>query len=167
MIEKIFKETYVTPRVELTQADYNRLVQMAQMKAKKIEERAREIYEKEGVTKIQFTGRFYRKRYNEVESDRYEFTVDCNDYHITPTGEYEKTLYKIPQESRQKIAKCVKNFVEEAFVCYFGEHMVNLNEIERLKHKQQRMKDKFVIVTIVGWLLAVVMCVAIFHVVVK
>ena len=42
----------VNPKVELTQSDYNRLVQMAQMKAKKIEERAREIYEKEGVTKI-------------------------------------------------------------------------------------------------------------------
>jgi len=157
MIEKILKETYVTPKVELTQNDYNRLVQMATMKAKKIEERAREIYEKEGVTKIQFTGRFYRKRYGEVECDKYEFTVDCNDYGITPTGEYEKTLYKIPQKSRQKIAKEVKCFVEEAFECYFGEHMLNLNEIERLKYKQQRMVDKFIIVTLVGWLLAVLM----------
>ena len=102
MIEKILKDTYVNPKVELTQTDYNRLVQTAQMKAKKIEERAREIYEKEGVTKIQFTGRFYRKRYGEVECDKHEFTVDCNDYDITPTGDYEKTLYKIPQESRQK-----------------------------------------------------------------
>ncbi len=167
MIEKILQDTYVSPKVELTQTDYNRLVQTAQMKAKKIEERAREIYEKEGVTKIQFTGRFYRKRYGEVESDKHEFTVDCNDYYITPTGEYEKTLYKIPQESRQKIAKCVKNFVEEAFVCYFGEHMVNLNEIERLKHKYQQYLNKFIMLTVVGWLLAVLMCIAVFHMVVK
>ena len=157
MIEKILKDTYVNPKVELTQTDYNRLVQTAQMKAKKIEERAREIYEKEGVTKIQFTGRFYRKRYGEVECDKHEFTVDCAEYLITPTGEYEKTLYKIPQESRQKIAKCVKNFVEEAFECYFGAHMLNLNEIERLKNKQKRMVNKFIIVTVVGWLLAVLM----------
>lgn len=162
MIEKILKDTYVTPKVELTQSDYNRLVQMAQMKAKKIEERAREIYEKEGVAKIMFTGQFFRMRYGEVESDKYEFTVNCKDYGITPTGEYEKTLYKIPQESRQKIAKCVKNFVEETFACYFGEHMLNLNEIERLKHKQQRMVNKFAIVTVVGWMLAIVMCIAIF-----
>ncbi len=162
MIEKILKDTYVSPKVELTQTDYNRLVQTAQMKAKKIEERAREIYEKEGVTKIQFTGRFYRKRYGEVECDKHEFTVDCNDYGITPTGDYEKTLYKIPQESRQKIAKRVKRFVEETFECYFGEHMLNLNEIERLKHKQQRIIYKFIIVTVVGWLLAIVMCIAIF-----
>jgi hypothetical protein len=155
MIEKILKDTYVNPKVELTQTDYNRLVQTAQMKAKKIEERAREIYEKEGVTKIQFTGRFYRKHYGEVECDKHEFTVDCNDYGITPTGEFEKTLYKIPLESRQKIAKCVKNFVEESFECYFGEHMLNLNEIERLKHKQQQMVNKFIIWTVVGWLLAI------------
>ena len=45
MVEKILKDTYVNPKVELTQTDYNRLVQTAQMKAKKIEERAREIYE--------------------------------------------------------------------------------------------------------------------------
>ena len=162
MIEKILKDTYVNPKVELTQADYNRLVQTAQMKAKKIEERAREIYEKEGVTKIQFTGRFYRKRYGEVEIDKHEFTVDCVEYHITPTGDYEKTLYKIPQKSREKIAKCVKNFVEEAFECYFGEHMMNLNEIERLKNKQQRLVNKFIIWTVVGWALSIVMLIAMF-----
>lgn len=32
MIEKILKNTYVNPKVELTQSDYNRLVSMAQMK---------------------------------------------------------------------------------------------------------------------------------------
>ena len=31
MIEKILKDTYVNPKVELTQTDYNRLVQTAQM----------------------------------------------------------------------------------------------------------------------------------------
>lgn len=161
MIEKILKDTYVNPKVELTQKEYNDLVALARMKAKKIEERAREIYEKEGVTKIQFTGRFFRKRYGEVECDKHEFNVDCNDYGITPTGDFEKTLYKIPQESRQKIAKCVKNFVEEAFECYFGDHMLNLNEIERLKHKQERLLCQFIIWTGLGWLLAIAMLIAV------
>ena len=90
MIEKILKDTYVNPKVELTQKEYNDLVTLARMKAKKIEERAREIYEKEGVTKIQFIGRFDRKRYGEVVSDKHEFTVDCAQYLITPTGEEKK-----------------------------------------------------------------------------
>ncbi len=162
MIEKILKDTYVNPKVELALNDYNLLVEMAQMKAKKIGERAREIYEKEGVTKIQFTGRFYSKRYGELELEKYEFTVDCADYFVTPSGEYEKTLYKIPQESRQKIAKCVKKYVEQAFEAKYGEHMMNLNEIERLKYKKQKIVDKFIIVTVVGWLVAIVMCIVIF-----
>jgi hypothetical protein len=161
MIEKILKETYVNPKVELTQKEYNDLVALARMKAKKIEERAREIYEKEGVAKIQFTGRFYRKQYGEVESERDEFTVDCAEYEISPGGDYEKTLYIIPQESRKKIAKHVKGFVQDTFVSMYGEHMLNLNEIRRLRHKGERWFRQFAIWTALGWLMAVVMFVAV------
>ena len=162
MIEKILKDTYVNPKVELTQTDYNRLVQTAQMKAKKIEERAREIYEKEGVVKIDFSCNLYRKRYGEVESDRHEFQCDCREWGISPSGDYEKTFFKVPEKDRKRIAKHVKSIVEDAFYYYFGEHMLNLNEIERLKHKQQQMVNKFIIWTVVGWALAIVMCIAIF-----
>ena len=157
MVEKILKETYVNPKVELTQTDYNRLVQTAQMKAKKIEERAREIYEKEGVVKIDFTCNLYRKRYGEVESDRHEFQCDCREWGISPSGDYEKTFFKVPEKDRQRIAKHVKSIVEDAFYYYFGEHMLKLNEIERLKHKQQQYVNKFIVATLAGWLLALLM----------
>ena len=107
MIEKILKDTYVNPKVELTQTDYNRLVQTAQMKAKKIEARAREIYEKEGVVKIDFSCKLYRKCYGEVESDRHEFQCDCREWGISPSGDYEKTFFKVPEEDRKRIAKHV------------------------------------------------------------
>ena len=162
MIEKILKDTYVNPKVELTQTDYNRLVQTAQMKAKKIEERAREIYEKEGVVKIDFTCNLYRKCCGEVESDRYEFQCGCQEWNISPSGDFGKTFFYVPEKDRQRIAKHVKNIVQDAFYYYFGEHMLNLNEIERLKHKQQQMVNKFIIWTVVGWALAIVMCIAIF-----
>jgi hypothetical protein len=157
MIEKILKDTYVNPKVELTQNEYNNLVALARMKAKKIEERAREIYEKEGVVKIDFSCNLYRKRYGEVENDRYKFQCDCGEWGISPSGDYEKTLFKVPEKDRQRIAKHVKSIVEDAFYYYFGEHMLNLNEIERLKHKQQQMVNKFIILTVVGWLMAVLM----------
>lgn len=157
MIEKIIKDTYVNPKVELTQKEYNDLVALARMKAKKIEERARKIYEKEGVTKIQFTGRFYRKQFGEIESERDEFTVDCAEYLITPTGEYEKTLYIIPQESRKKIAEHVKGFVRDTFESMYGEHMANINQTRSLVHKAEMLHNKFIIWTVTGWLLAVLM----------
>ena len=161
MIEKILKDTYVNPKVELTQTDYNRLVQTAQMKAKKIEERAREIYEKDGVAKIDFTCNLFRKRYGEVESDRHEFQCDCREWGISPSGDYEKTFFKVPEKDRQRIAKHVKSIVEDAFYYYFGEHMLNLNEIERLKHKQERQLRHFIIWTGLGWLLAIAMLIAV------
>ena len=161
MIAKILKDTYVNPKVELTQTDYNRLVQTAQMKAKKIEERAREIYENEGVVKIDFTCNLYRKRYGEVESDRHEFQCDCREWGISPSGDYEKTFFKVPENDRKRIAKHVKSIVEDAFCYYFGEHMLNMNEIERLKHKQERLLRQFIIWTGLGWLLAIAMLIAV------
>ena len=161
MIEKILKDTSVNPKVALTQTDYNRLVQTAHMKAKKIEERAREIYEKEGVVKIDFSCKLYRKSYGEVESDRHEFQCDCREWGISPSGDYEKTFFKVPEKDRKRIAKHVKRICEDAFYYYFGEHMLNMNEIERLKHKQKRLLRQFIIWTGLGWLLAIAMLIAV------
>lgn len=157
MVEKILKETYVTPKVELTQDDYNRLVSIAKMKAKKIEERAREIYEREGVVKIEFDGHFITKRYGERETEHYKFEVGCYAYRVKPTGEYEKTLFTIPQEMRMRIVEKVKRYVEEVFVGQFGEHLYNINVIRDLKAKAEREKRKAFVWTVTGWLLAVLM----------
>ena len=157
MVEKILKETYVNPKVELTQNDYNRLVSLATMKAKKIEERARKIYDKEGVVKIEFDGHFITKRYGERETEHYEFEVGCYEYRVNPTGEYEKTLFTIPQEMRRRIAEKVKRYVEEVFVGRFGEHLYNINVIQDLKAKTEREQRKAFVWTVTGWLLAVLM----------
>lgn len=157
MIEKILKETYVTPKVELTQNEYNRLVQMATMKAKKIEEKAREIYDKEGVVKIEFDGRFLSNRYGERVPEHYKFDVGCYEFCVNPTGEYEKTLFAIPQEMRRRIAEKVKRYVEKVFVGQFGEHLYNINVIRDLKAKAEREKRKAFVWTVTGWLLAILM----------
>ena len=161
MVEKILKETYVTPKIELTQNDYNRLVSMATMKAKKIEERAREIYEKEGVVKIEFDGRIQTRRYGELNTEHYKFDVSCGSYTVSPTGEYEKTLFTIPQEMRERIAKKVKRYVEEVFASYFGEHLTKLNAVKDLEAKTDRELRKLIVWTLTGWLLALLMLIAV------
>ena len=157
MIEKILKDTYVNPKVELTQDDYNRLVQMATMNAKKIQKKAQEIYDKDGVVKIEFDGRFVTKRDGERETEHYSFDVSCKQYNVNPTGEYEKTMFSIPQEMRQRIATKVKRYVDEVFVANFGEQMFHLNAILEVKEKTERQRRNFFIWTVTGWLLAVLM----------
>lgn len=161
MIEKILKETIVTPKVELTQNEYNRLVQMATMKAKKIEEKAREIYDKYGVVKIEFDGRFLSNRYGERVPEHYKFDVGCYEFCVNPTGEYEKTLFAIPQEMRRRIAEKVKRYVEEVFVGQFGEHLFKINAIRDLEAKTEREQRKAFVWTWTGWLLAVLMFVVV------
>lgn len=157
MVERILKETYVTPKIELTQTDYNRLVSMAKMNAKKIEERAREIYEKEGVVNIEFDGRFQTRRYGDLSVEHYKFDVSCKSYNVSPTGEYEKTLFSIPQKMRERIAEKVKRYVEDAFESKFGEHLTRLNAVKDLEAKTDREWRKFIVWTATGWLLAVLM----------
>lgn len=157
MVEKILKETCVNPKVELTQNDYNRLVQMATMKAKKIEEKAREIYNKEGVVKIEFDGRFISNRYGERNKEHYKFDVFLNEHYVSPTGEFEKTLFSIPEKMRQRIAQKVKRYVEEVFVEHFGEHLYKLNNIKNLEEKTDREWKRFLVWTVTGWLLAIMM----------
>ena len=161
MIEKILKETYATPKVELTQNDYNRLVSLATMKAKKIEEKAREIYNKEGVVKIEFDGRFISKRYGERVPEHYKFEVGCYDNCVNPTGEYEKKLFAIPQKMRSRIAEKVKCYVEEVFDGQFGEHLYNINAILDLKAETEKERRKALVWTLTGWLIAVLMFAAV------
>lgn len=157
MIEKILKETNVTPKVELTQNEYNRLVQIATMKAKKIEEKAREIYKKEGVVKIEFDGRFVSQRYGERAPEHYKFEVGCYDNCVNPIGEYDNKLFAIPQEMRRRIAEKVKRYVEEVFVGQFGEHLYNINAILDLKAETEKERRKALVWTVTGWLLAILM----------
>lgn len=156
-MEKILKETYVNPKIELTQNEYNRLVDLAKMKAKKIEERAREFYEKEGVAKICFEGRIRKKEFGELTTQYYKFECKPQEYDISPSGE----LFKIPMEQRQRIAQKVGRYVEDVFTANFGERLYHLDEILKIKAKAERDLQKFMICTIVGWLVALIMVIVV------
>ena len=160
-MEKILKETYVHPKVELSESEYNHLVDLARMKAKKIEERARQYYEKEGVAKIQFEGRIISVRNGSREIERYEFDVLPSHIYVEPTGEYEKTLFFIPREQREKITKKVKTYLDEVFVAQFGERLFHINEIMKVKARHEYLLRRFIIWTIAGWCSAILMLIAI------
>ncbi len=151
-MEKILKQAYVNPKVELSEREYNQLVELATMTADKIEERARQFYEKEGVAKIQFEGRIATIINGCREIEKYEF--DVRPIYVDPTGEYEKTLFFIPKEQRMRIAKKVVDYLEEVFVAKFGERLSHINEIMEAKGKYEKERRQLVVCTICGWLTA-------------
>ena len=160
-MEKILKETYVNPKIELTQNEYNRLVDLAKMKAKKIEERAREFYEKEGVAKICFEGRIYKNEFGENTTQYYNFECKPREYDVSPSGEFEPSLFKIPMEQRKRIAQKVGRYVEDVFTATFGERLYHLDEILKIKAKAKHDFQKFMICTILGWLVAFIMVIVV------
>lgn len=160
-MEKILKETYVNPKIELTQSEYNHLVDLAKMKAKKIEERAREIYEKEGVAKICFDGRIHKKEFGELTTQHYKFECKPQEYNVSPSGEFEPSLFKIPMEQRKRIAQKIGRYVEDVFTATFGERLYHLDEILKIKAKAERDWKKFMICTITGWLMALIMVIVV------
>ena len=51
----------------------------------------------------------------------------------------------------------MKAFVQDTFVSMYGEHMANINQTKSMLHKAVMLRNKFIILTVVGWLLAVLM----------
>lgn len=160
-MEKILKDTHVHPKVELSESEYNHLVDLARMKAKKIEERARQYYEEEGVAKIRFEGRIVSTRSGSRELEQYEFEVIPSHIFVDP-GEYEKTLFFIPMKQRELIAKKVANYLDNVFYAKFGERLSNINEIMKIKARHQYLLRRFIIFTFAGWGSAILMLLAIF-----
>lgn len=153
MADIIFKEPYIKPKVELTLDEYNKLVDMARMKSKKLERRAREIFEKEGVVTINFEGTIRRKRFGELCSEHYDFKCHTTPF---PSDDAYNTnkVFGIPQKERERIAQKVSRYVEEVFVANFGENLYHINEAKKLEAKADNARKTFIVVTFVGWLLA-------------
>lgn len=89
MIEKVLNETSVTPKITLTQTEYNRLVELAQANAKQIDERAVEYYKKNGVCGIHIDA-YVREQNGAHDEIADTFRFDCQPRYgyVRPSDEY-------------------------------------------------------------------------------
>jgi len=157
-MEKVLKETSVTPRITLTQDEYNRLVSLARAKAKQIEERAVEYYKKNGVCGIHIDAYVRNKDYGCDEiADTYRFDCQPRYGYVTPSDEYEPNPFAIDRETRQRIMKFAANYATSAFYRKFGKQLMHINNAERYESRARRDWLIGRAVTLTGWLLAVLM----------
>ena len=157
-MEKVLKETSVTPRITLTQDEYNRLVSLARAKAKQIEERAVEYYKKNGVCGIHIDAYVRNEDYGCDEiADTYRFDCQPRYGYVTPSDEYEPNPFAIDRETRQRIMKFAANYATSAFYRKFGKQLMHINNAERYESRARRDWLIGRAVTLTGWLLAVLM----------
>jgi hypothetical protein len=155
-MEKILNEASVTPRITLTQDEYNRLVALARANAKQIEQRAVEYYKKNGVCSIHIDAyvREYNGASNEI-ADTYRFDCQPQYGYVMPSGEYEANPFAIDRETRQRIMKFAASFATAAFYRKFGKQLMHINNAERYERRARNYMTKCIVITVTGWLLAV------------
>ena len=156
-MEKILKDVNVKPKVEISVEEYNHLVDLARMKAKKIEERALQLYKENGVCKIHVDAGIPRKRTWEDNSDTETLHLDVDPWWVE--NGLDPGPFALDKKTVERIKKFAKSVSMRIFDNEFGEHLYVIENLMKYKAETERIRSKFIIVTLTGWLAALVMCV--------
>lgn len=158
-MEKVLELTHVTPKVELTKGEYDRLVSLAQANADEIEKRAVEYYKKNGVCNIHIDAYVRSKNVYSSDDTPDTFRFDCQPQYgyVTPSDEYEPNSFAIDKETRLRIMRFASNYVTSVFTHKFGEHLKHINNAKWYEHCAKRNWRIWKAFTSAGWLLAFVM----------
>lgn len=153
-MNKILKDTYVNPKVELTEEEYNNLVSLAQFKADEIERRAVELYRENGICEMEINVRIDKEVDRWTSDDTYEtFTYKFNPWSVRKEeNEYEPSPFVINKEMVKRIKEAATSIAEYAFYLRFGEHMKEINNIMAYKRMMERERKRFIVLTVAGWL---------------
>lgn len=158
-MEKALKLTHVTPKVELTKGEYDRLVSLAQANADEIEKRAVEYYKKNGVCNIHIDA-FVRSKTAYSSDDMADtFRFDCQPQYgyVTPSDEYEPNPFAIDKKTRLRIMRYASDYVTSVFTHYFGEQLKHINKAKEYEYRARRDWHRARAITLIGWTLALLM----------
>ena len=153
MLQEILK-IHADQKVELKVDDYNQLVRLANANTVEIAKEARNLYLKYGIVSIKFYGCFFDRNFEQEE-----FECKVSNYDVEPHEDDYHTnhLFHITSANRKRISNFVSNYVTDVFNTKYGEHLENIAKLKEIKRKEERLQIKFLVSTVVGWLLSVTM----------
>lgn len=140
-------------KVEMNKEDYDKLVELAEMNAEQIEQKAFELWRTKGASKMIVNCTF--KSLNHEYEDCYPTTqFEFDPWSISTGGEYDYPgKFEISPKMQSKIRKAAKNIAKDAFFHTYGQHLMEIDKIRRINYdlKQKRLRFKYL--TILGWTL--------------
>lgn len=112
-----------------------------------IEEKAYEIWDKEGRVLLSINLCLKSARKDIEGYDEYRFYNYC---YLSERGEFI-----IPSELKERLKKIIEGNTLQLMEESFGEHLSTLNNIIRLERQYERLIKRYKVMTLTGWLLAV------------
>lgn len=128
--------------IQLDEADYNKLAELAKLNQKQIDEKALELWKKKGIPNFTITlyigGNFIH--YDEVMSEAYMWTNDGR--------------FFIPESFRKRIERYINYRIKDAFKSYYADP----DELKKLYQKKIEMMKYarwiMCLIALSGWVYA-------------
>lgn len=146
---KLINSAYT--KVEIKKEDYDKLVELAEMNSKQIEEKALEYWREKGASKLTISCGF--KTNSEYDDDiRTEFVLDP--WSISTGSSYDSpSKFELSPKMQNRIRKVAKTIVSDAFFYSYGKHLMEIDNIRKMKRKLDEKYKNFKCLTIIGWTL--------------
>lgn len=135
--------------IQLRESDYKELEALANLNKKDIESKANALYKEKGTFGIDI---------------KMSIPEDYDDVLKIKSRAYVRDWngkFPIADEDKKKIVKFVEYRSEELFNYRFGDHLYWLNNIKKRYREARIQKTKFMVVTVLGWLMAATMFVGV------
>ncbi len=130
--------------VQLSEYEYNQLVELAELNEKKIEKRAKQLYKEEGILYINIR--------TAIERDfRDEFVFKCK----AVDGDSNNVF--ISYYDKREIIEKVRIYAEKLFMMNFGEYIRKMSDTHKIYVSAKKARRTFMIYTITGWLTSIIM----------
>lgn len=160
-MEKLMCEPCLNPKIELSVDEYNNLVELAGASAGRIEERALEIYKKNGICEMDINVRIDKrvdKWSSDDDTEEFQYVFKPHWMRVKETVDTPHP-FAIDGDMRKKILRTVEEIGENAFYYRFGGHLAELNSIMDLKRRTELTRTRFIVTTVIGWAVAALLVV--------
>lgn len=136
--------------VMMSKKDYDEMSELAMLNKQQINEKAVELW-KSKAAELKLT--------MEIRSDNGSHIVGYNTYKFkTDAYLYEKSgKFSISDKAKERFENLVKNLAYELMLHHFGKELSGINGISKALGKAEYQRRKFIVFTIIGWLMAIAM----------
>ncbi len=132
--------------IQLTEYKYNKLIETAKLKEQEIEQRAKKLFEDNGFLGVLLDLNM-KDQYKDFKIHTY---IRIHDW---------ESMFKLKYSDEKRIIKYIDEKVQRLIKIKYGDYLSVLSNLYNELDKVKRTKTKFLVFTITGWFIAIILTV--------